>query len=103
MKLLIGLTDLILRPDFPTAQEQLQRKLCPQLLRVLFELWLLSRTRNPDLWKALKDRVKGWTHHMALIQTWNCITIALTKRSVAILYGPSGKNKQKKDHHPRNT
>ena len=90
LKLLIGITDLILRTDAPQSQEPLQRKLCSQLLKVLFELWLLSRTRNPLLWEALKERVRGWTHHMALVLTWKLTCISLTKRSVAILYGPSG-------------
>ena len=89
LKLLIGITDLILRPDAPPLQEPLQKRLCPQLLKVLFELWLLSRTRNPDLWSALKQRVHKWTHHMALILTWKLTCISLTKRSAAILYGPA--------------
>ena len=89
LKLLIAITDIVLRPEAPANQEPLQRKLCPQLLKVLFELWLHSRTRNPNLWLALKQRVHNWTHHMALIMTWKVTCFALTKRSASILYGPS--------------
>ena len=92
LKLLIAITDYILRPDAPSNQEALQRKLCPQLLKVLFEMWLLSRTRNPSLWEALKQRVRNWTHHISLIKTWKPVCLALTRRSIAILYGPSGLN-----------
>lgn len=89
LKLLIAVTDTVLGVDAPAKQEVLQRKLCPQLLKVLFELWLLSGTRNPALWDALRQSVKGWTHHMSLILTWKVTCFALTKRSTAILYGPT--------------
>mmetsp|Transcript_2685 Transcript_2685/g.9507 ORF Transcript_2685/g.9507 Transcript_2685/m.9507 type:complete len:1308 (+) Transcript_2685:68-3991(+) len=89
LKLLIAVTDTVLGVDAPVRQEVLQRKLCPQLLKVLFELWLLSGTRNPALWDALRQSVKGWTHHMSLILTWKVTCFALTKRSTAILYGSS--------------
>lgn len=90
LKLMIGIVDSILYPEAPATQEPVQRKLCPQLLNVLFELWLLSRTRNPKLWEALKLRVRGWTHHISLINTWKMTSFALTRRSVALLYGISG-------------
>jgi len=87
LKLLIGITDSILHPEASEVQKPFQTKLCSQVLRVLFELWLLSRTRNPALWDALKQRVRGWTHHRALITTWNVVCFALTRRSIAVLYG----------------
>jgi hypothetical protein len=90
LKLMISITDAILRPEAPSSQEPIQRKLVSQLLKVLFELWLLSRTRNPALWDALQHRVRGWTHHNELILTWKVTSFALTKRSTAILYGSSG-------------
>lgn len=89
LKLLLGVCDNILRADLDKSQETLQKKLCPQLLKVLFELWLLSRTKNPDLWAALFQRVVGWTQHMSLVLTWKVTAVALTKRVFAILYGPS--------------
>lgn len=91
LKLLISITDSILRQDVANENiKGLQKKLCPQLLKVLFELWLLSRTRNPSLWFALKQRVRGWTHHISLILTWRETCFALTRRSTSILYGPAG-------------
>lgn len=89
LKLLIAITDSVLRVDAQGSQEPLQRKLCSQLFKVLFELWLLSRTRNPELWDALKQRVAGWTQHMSLILTWKVTCFALTKRTAGILYGPA--------------
>ena len=90
LKLLLTVTDYVLRSDAPSNQEPLQRKLCSQILQVLFETWLLSRTKNPVLWDALKQRVKGWTHHKDLIYTWKVVCFALTKRSITILYSAKG-------------
>ena len=87
LKLFIGIVDSVLRLDAPSNQEIFQRKLCSQILKVLFEVWLHSRTKNPHLWDALKNRVSGWVHHMPLVSTWNLISQSLTKRSIAILYG----------------
>ena len=89
LKILIGISDSILRKDAPANVEALQRRLCSQLQKVLFELWLLSKTKNPLLWEALQQRVRGWTKHMPLILAWKVVSFALTKRTVNILYGGS--------------
>jgi hypothetical protein len=39
------------------------------------------------MWNALQARVKGWTRHMALMMTWKVTCFALTKRTLAIIYG----------------
>eukprot|EP01095_Lingulamoeba_sp_RSL-Kostka_P018275 TRINITY_DN9967_c1_g1_i3.p1 TRINITY_DN9967_c1_g1~~TRINITY_DN9967_c1_g1_i3.p1 ORF type:complete len:1160 (+),score=392.41 TRINITY_DN9967_c1_g1_i3:355-3834(+) len=89
LKLLTSCADYILRQDLEKIQEALPRKLNAQIMKVVFELFLLSKTRNPDLWGALIDRVSYWTHHMSLILTWKTFAISLTRRTAAILYGPS--------------
>lgn len=87
LKILIAVGDSILRSDIPAHVESIQRYLCAQLHKVIFELWLLSGTQNPELWAALKDRVAGWTQHMPLILTWKVICLGLTKRVSTLLYG----------------
>jgi len=39
------------------------------------------------MWNALQARVKGWTRHMALMMTWKVTCFALTKRTLASIYG----------------
>ena len=92
LKILIGTSDSILRIDAPSSLVPLQQRLCSQIQKVLFELWLLSRTQNPLLWEALQNRIQGWTRHMPLIHAWKVVTFALTKKTVSILYGNTNAN-----------
>ena len=87
LKLIIGAVDSVLRIDAPSNQEPLQKKLCSQIVKMLFEVWLHSKTVNPSLWDALKSRICNWVHHMALISNWNLICQSLTKRTLSLLYG----------------
>ena len=92
LKIIIAVCDSILRSDAPSVVTPLQRRLCSQMQKVLFESWLLSGTHNPDLWAALQSRVRGWTQHMPLTASWKVTCFALTKRTLSILYGSSGSN-----------
>jgi len=84
LKLVLGIADSLFRNS-----GGLQDRLCSQTLKVMFELWLHSRTRNPQMWKSLKSLALGWTHLMPLVMQWNVTTLALTNRSLALLYGPA--------------
>lgn len=75
-------------PTNPTATESpLSVKLGPQLLRVLFELWLRSATKNNSLWLKFGELFQQWRGRIASIQQWSICTTALSNRLVRILYG----------------
>lgn len=88
LKIVFGIGDSLLTP-VQGAEDSLAKRITQQLLKVIFELLLHSRTRNPALWGSLKKFVAGWTHLSTLITQWNITTLALTTRSLAILYGAS--------------
>jgi len=86
LKLLIGIADsLFISPKDPSL---LGLKLCNQVLKVLFECWLHSRTQNPQMWKYLKDRVPKWTNLSKTITHWQSFSLALTGRLLRLMYGP---------------
>ena len=87
LKLLIGIADsLFLSPKEPSL---LGLKLCNQVLKVIFECWLHSRTVNQDMWKYLKDRVRNWTHLSKTITHWQSFSLALNGRLLRLMYGPA--------------
>lgn len=69
-------------------QAELGRRLSPSLMRVFFEALLRSRLQDPALWETLRRLVGGWTHLIAVVTQWNAVVLALTRRTLALLYGP---------------
>eukprot|EP01135_Chromosphaera_perkinsii_P004404 Nk52_evm7s280 gene=Nk52_evmTU7s280 len=88
LKILLGICDSLL--SRPCATEDMADQLCPELLNVLFDLWLHSSMKsfpNSTMWDALKTLCSHWRHRMPLIEQWNTTTLALTERVLRTLYG----------------
>eukprot|EP01100_Stratorugosa_tubuloviscum_P015429 TRINITY_DN8902_c0_g1_i1.p1 TRINITY_DN8902_c0_g1~~TRINITY_DN8902_c0_g1_i1.p1 ORF type:complete len:1255 (+),score=606.97 TRINITY_DN8902_c0_g1_i1:98-3862(+) len=85
LKILIGICDCLLQQAI--NEDALGRKLCQQLLKVIFDLWLHSRTRNPAMWAALRKFIPNWNKLMQLIKQWEVTTLGLTQRALILLYG----------------
>ncbi|GAM19009.1 hypothetical protein SAMD00019534_021840 [Acytostelium subglobosum LB1] len=83
--LLLSVADCTLSTGSKT-DEILARSICPLLLKVLFEVWLHSRTRNPQLWNNLHKYAFGWLHHMPTIHQWSLTCMSITAPLVQMLY-----------------
>ncbi|OZJ03418.1 hypothetical protein BZG36_03602 [Bifiguratus adelaidae] len=93
LKVVLGITDYLLS-DFADGYKtpygkEMANELCVPLLRVLFELWLRSKIEDVELWNIFKKCFRRWTHRAPVIQQWNAASLALTQRSIRILYGPT--------------
>ncbi|KAG0179411.1 phosphatidylinositol-3,5-bisphosphate 5-phosphatase [Apophysomyces sp. BC1021] len=91
LKVVLGIADSLLKePTGDTAIPgvlNMGDELCDHLLRVLFELWLKSRTIEVEMWDILKECFMRWGHRPKAIQQWSSTSLALMKRILNILYG----------------
>ncbi|XP_069158153.1 ral GTPase-activating protein subunit beta isoform X4 [Procambarus clarkii] len=72
--------------------EDAGEQLCERVLSVLFETWLLACARcfpPPPLWNALRESCQRWRHRVGLIDQWNRINFALTRKLIGFMYGPT--------------
>ncbi|XP_063861323.1 ral GTPase-activating protein subunit beta-like isoform X6 [Scylla paramamosain] len=72
--------------------EDAGEQLCERVLSVLFETWLLACARcfpPPPLWNALRESCQRWRHRAGLIEQWNRINFALTRKLICFMYGSS--------------
>ncbi|KAK3862467.1 hypothetical protein Pcinc_031674 [Petrolisthes cinctipes] len=80
-------------PSFTGAlPEDAGEQLCERVLSVLFETWLLACSRcfpPPPLWNALRESCQRWRHRAGLIDQWNRINFALTRKLIGFMYGPT--------------
>ena len=99
LKVILGITDSLLREQPPhqrssttmmliAEQQKMSDDLCEHLLRVLFELWLRSSTREVQMWDILKHCFNGWTHRIPVLHQWAASVLGLCQRVVRLLYGP---------------
>jgi len=88
MKIMLSITDYLLK-DPNDDPNQLGSKLCPLLLKVLFQIWLRSQSFNDELWKALEKLIYNWRHRMPTIPQWNSVCLGITNRVIRLLYGPN--------------
>jgi hypothetical protein len=54
--------------DVTPAGSGLGSKLCPMLIKVLFEVWLQSGTKNQQLWDSLKELIQGWRYRKSVLE-----------------------------------
>lgn len=90
MTALLKVADSLL--GVPTEPMSLGEQLSNNLVIVVFDLWLRmcgSSFPSPSLWKALRESCITWRHHPEVVQHWSALMISLTKRVIAVLYGPS--------------
>ncbi|KAI8096897.1 uncharacterized protein BX664DRAFT_275281 [Halteromyces radiatus] len=91
LKVMLGITDSLLKePSGETpipGVKNISDELCEPLLRVLFELWLRSRTKEIDMWNILKSCFTRWCHRPQVIQYWSLVSLSLTHRVIHFLFG----------------
>ncbi|XP_069360436.1 ral GTPase-activating protein subunit beta isoform X5 [Maniola hyperantus] len=87
--LLLAAAAALLAPPAPLygAAEQL----CERVLCVLFEVWILACHRcfpGPALWRTLREHCVRWRHRAPLTEQWARVSLCLTARLLAHMYGP---------------
>lgn len=85
MKLYLAVADSLLSQAVDAVP--LADRLQGHVLRVLFEIWLLSGNRQEDLWGILKSLFINWRHRLATVTAWTSLLYGLVQRVIGITYG----------------
>ena len=86
---LLRISDTLLAP--PPISGHLADALCSELIRTVFEIWLVACAKSfptPTFWKTLSDFVIGWRHHFAVVDWWARFTAVLCDRVITTTQGP---------------
>ena len=86
---LLHVSDILLSP--PLIMDQLAEHLCSDLVKTLFETWIVSCSKcfpTPTFWKTLSQFVQGWLHHMPVLDWWARFTLVLGDRVIQTTQGP---------------
>eukprot|EP01094_Clydonella_sp_ATCC50884_P025433 TRINITY_DN6675_c0_g1_i2.p1 TRINITY_DN6675_c0_g1~~TRINITY_DN6675_c0_g1_i2.p1 ORF type:complete len:1132 (+),score=283.51 TRINITY_DN6675_c0_g1_i2:142-3537(+) len=86
IRVILGTADSLLK--LPEGESSLADEMTPNLLSVLFEIWMLSTTRRDERWNQLMNLMQGWKHRLETIKHWNSMCFATTNRLLGMLYGP---------------
>ncbi|KAJ5070469.1 hypothetical protein M0811_10941 [Anaeramoeba ignava] len=89
LNVLLGITDSILANEGTTTEPQLTTILTPFILRLLFDLWLRSESKNIEMWERFKKLASNWKHRKETMLQWSSTIYGLTNRVLNIIYGPS--------------
>ncbi|OMJ72494.1 hypothetical protein SteCoe_29058 [Stentor coeruleus] len=81
LKLLFKMTEEVLK------NIRIAELLSQQTLKILFQVWLLSNTRDKQLWEDLDKMMYNYIDNPWVIISWNNVVLGLTKRVVNVLYG----------------
>lgn len=90
LKFLMTINDMLLSP--PNTSGGLAEHLCEKLISVLLEVWLHASCHHfpaPSMWKTLHELCVSWRHHNSMIDYWSRTSLALTRRVIQYMYGPS--------------
>eukprot|EP00004_Rigifila_ramosa_P009403 TRINITY_DN2092_c0_g1_i1.p1 TRINITY_DN2092_c0_g1~~TRINITY_DN2092_c0_g1_i1.p1 ORF type:complete len:1144 (-),score=323.78 TRINITY_DN2092_c0_g1_i1:64-3462(-) len=83
LKVVLGVCDYLLKDD-----NILSTRLSSNLLKVLFEVWMLSETTDSDMWHLLQVRVVAWSKFVKPLPTyWGAVVLGLTLKMLRIIYG----------------
>ena len=58
----------------------------PAVVRVLLELWMLSKTENVELWATLEKLTVNWMK-VPVIGHWQALSLSLSNRVFSAIYG----------------
>ena len=86
---LLAINDALLAP--PTVKDDVGDQLSERVLGVLYEIWLVACVKcypSPSLWKTFQEMAANWRHRTGLVDQWNRVCMALTKKLVSFMYGP---------------
>ncbi|PRP80421.1 rap/ran GTPase-activating protein [Planoprotostelium fungivorum] len=86
LKIILGATDRLLS-DANDSSQHLSTKLCPQLLKVLFGIWMRSKTTDEYLWSHLAKLSRRWRHRLPLMYQWSNMCAGFTAKVIHQLYG----------------
>lgn len=97
LKVLLGITDSLLRESLVGLQHVLPgvegvwlaQELSEQLIRLLMETWLRSKSDSVYLWDKLKQLTANWSHRAEVVQQWSYTSLGLTNRIIRLTCGPS--------------
>ncbi|KAJ3452707.1 hypothetical protein M0812_04482 [Anaeramoeba flamelloides] len=87
LTVLMGITDSLLQGEGLTIQPQLTQSQSWDVLKLLFELWLVTGTHDPQLWDLFKSLAIRWFHRKETVIIWSATVFGLMNRVIGILYG----------------
>ncbi|KAJ6251642.1 hypothetical protein M0813_14841 [Anaeramoeba flamelloides] len=87
LSVLVGITDSLLAGKGSHIEPKLTKELTPHLLKLLFDLWLKSKTRKLEMWVQLKHAFINWRHRKETIIQWSSTTFALLNSLIYLFYG----------------
>ncbi|CAH0513347.1 unnamed protein product [Peronospora belbahrii] len=91
IRLILGAADGLLH----NLRNQLGNKLCGQLVRLLFEVYLRSLPQcgpRGELWGLLQKFCRRWIHRTLVIEQWNAITLGLTRSLMRQIHDRNASN-----------
>eukprot|EP01119_Soliformovum_irregulare_P013034 TRINITY_DN3433_c0_g4_i1.p1 TRINITY_DN3433_c0_g4~~TRINITY_DN3433_c0_g4_i1.p1 ORF type:complete len:1246 (+),score=344.03 TRINITY_DN3433_c0_g4_i1:113-3850(+) len=86
LKLLMGINNQLFAAT--GSDDALASLIAPNLMKVTFELWMLSGTRNPEMWGKLRSLLGNW-QILPMVAQWNATCAGLANTVLALLYGHS--------------
>ncbi len=75
--------------SFPSEDDAVGSRICTQVIKILFELWVRNPPNDLSLWRALFHLFQRRINHVSLITQWTTVTLALSMRLCRILFGPT--------------
>lgn len=85
LKLLLAIADSLLSQPLDTIP--FADRLQAHVIRVLFEIWILSRSQNEDTWGIWKMLMENWRHRISTVTAWTAVLFGLVHRVLGITYG----------------
>ncbi|KAJ3430464.1 hypothetical protein M0812_23472 [Anaeramoeba flamelloides] len=89
LNLYLGVVDHFLGQKQTENGEIFGKMLAPHLLKLLFELWLSSKTKDISMWNRLLFLFSGWKKYQETVVQWTATTYGLSNCVIQMLYGPS--------------
>ncbi|KAJ5072634.1 hypothetical protein M0811_01649 [Anaeramoeba ignava] len=84
---LIGISDSLV-----SNESNLTNELFSYLIRLLYDVWLRSSTKNLEMWERLRKSSISWRLKTETITQWIATIFGLTNKVINILYGPTEGN-----------
>ncbi|KAJ3442917.1 hypothetical protein M0812_12669 [Anaeramoeba flamelloides] len=86
LNIILGITDSLLQKGSQSVSV-LSKELSGQILKLLFDLWLISEIKDIKMWNLLKSLAHCWSHRKETILQWCATIFGLSNRVLGILYG----------------
>ncbi|KAJ6251056.1 hypothetical protein M0813_15878 [Anaeramoeba flamelloides] len=87
LNILMGITDSLIRNEGTVTEPILSEIFPVHMLKLLFELWLISETQDLKSWQLLKNLARDWVNRKETIIQWSSTIFGLLNRVISILYG----------------